>query len=182
MKKFILIASTIACMAPMVWADSLGVYGAYWDPKDADSDIGFGAVVRLPISREMALQLRGSYFEFEERDGDERSTLEVIPLEVGLIYYLAPPQDLRVYIGGGAGYYLMDLEWRTAEERLTPDVDNEFGWYLIGGFDMRITQNVNLFAEAKYTFLEIKRIDGISITGDNKLDGFGINAGLAIRW
>ncbi len=181
MKRIIIAVIAIGMIAQVSFAAGLGIFGSYWDTKDADDEIGFGAKIKLDLTPQMALEVRGSYFEFDERIQGTRSTLEIIPVEAGLMYRLPTGNTSSFYFGGGAGYYLMDAEVRFADNnRENLDVDDEFGWFVAGGLEIPLAVNLGIFAEAKYTWLEMKRVEGLET--DVKLDGFGANAGVIFKW
>ncbi len=182
MKVFTMIL-LIACVtvAP-VWGGGFGVFGSYWDPKDADGDFGFGARLQLFSVSSLGVEVRGSYFEFTESADGDRTTLEVIPLEVALLYTFGKEQPVRAYAGGGAGYYLLDLEWSGPLGTMEPDIDDEVGWFVLGGLSFDLAANVNFFLEAKYTWLDIDEVGGFATTQDDTLDGLGGNVGLKLVW
>lgn len=185
MKTLLKSMVALAFMAQAVSAGYLGLFGAYWDPEDADSEIGFGAKLAFPLSPEFTLQFRGKYFEFEQEGiggPGTRATLEVIPIQAALIYNFQSDSPVRPYIGGGVGYYLFDLEWADQQQVLQPDVDDEVGYFALGGLRFEINPQFSLFAEASYTWVQIKRIAGFRTTGDDTLDGVGFNAGLTLHW
>ncbi len=181
-KKWLTLAVAIGFVTQAALGAGLGVFGSYWDPKDADSEIGFGARLSIPLGPDVSLDLRGRYFEFEESSNGGKATLEVIPIEAALIFQLAYQGPVYPYVGGGGGYYLFDLEWEGPEGRVNPNVDDEFGWFVLGGLQLPLADNISLFGEAKYMWLKIERIAGFETTGDNRLDGFGANVGLLLEW
>lgn len=182
MQKWILTLTALFVFTYQAAAGSLGLFGAYWDPSDADSEIGFGAKLNVLLSPTVALEIRGSYFEFEESTGGTSATLEVIPIEAALLYMFAGDDVIRPYVGGGVGYYLLDLEWSSPAGSMNPDVDDEVGFFAVGGAAFKISDRFSLFAEAKYIWLEMDTIEGMAATGDDDLSGFGANVGLLLRW
>lgn len=167
MKRIIIAVMALGLIAQVSMANGLGLFGAYWDTKDADDEIGYGAKLKLDIAPELSLEIRGSYFEFENGD-----TLEVIPAEVGLVFHVPMGDQLRLYAGGGAGYYFMDMD--------DADVDDEVGFYAVAGIEITVAEGIGLFAEAKHTWLEIEKVDDLD--ADIKLDGIGANVGAIITW
>ncbi len=182
MKALMLALLITTLTAAQAGAGGLGIFASYWDPKDADDEIGFGAKLRFRAAPEFALELRGSYFEFEERDATTRKTLEVIPIEGALLYNLGQGQPTQFYVGGGIGYYLLDLEWEGPTGTVRPSIDDEIGWFVVGGLEVGMSPNISLFIEAKYTWLDIDEIGGMETAQDDTLDGFGANAGLILLW
>ena len=168
----------------MARAGGLGIYGANWSPNDADA--GYGAGAKLQFGDTVALELRGSYFQDLSDDVDSIGLdvdLEVLPLEVGLVIKIPTDSAITPYIGGGGGYYQMEV---TAENILghseTIDIDDEIGWYGVGGLEIAISEGVAIFGEAQYRKVEATAqgddVDEIEEDVEIDLTGIGFNAGL----
>lgn len=182
------------CVFSLLWAvqmagaNGLGVFGAYWDSKDADDTIGGGATVRLALSPEIMIEFAGAYFEFDDEEEGVKGTLEVIPLEVGLLVKFIDDGAFSLYAGGGGGYYLMDSEFSGFGETVSFDIDDEFGYYVTGGMSFRLGPSVSLFGEVRHTWLKAKsgtaKMAGeeVDLDVDIKLTGIGARAGLMLRW
>jgi opacity protein-like surface antigen len=182
MKKTILCATAaLALLAVPAMATDFGLYGAYWDTKDADQALGVGA--KLRVGR--FVELRGTYFSDVTADTDpERFDFEVsaIPLEAGLRFDFAENEAFSPYVGGGVGYYLLD----TSEG----DIDDEVGWYALVGTEFaRQPSGLGFMAEAIYRGIEgtVKEDndgfpDHIHDNVKLNLDGLGVNAGIVWRF
>jgi hypothetical protein len=101
---------------------------------------------------------------------------------------------LTVYAGGGGGYYIMpEFESDVAVPGSgEPDIDpdDEFGFFIVGGAELALSEQVSLFGEAKYTWLEVEELeiddetidlDALGLD-DIEFTGLGINAGLLLLW
>lgn len=183
MKKTILCAAAALAIlaAPAARATDFGVFGAYWDTDEADEALGVGAKLRLG----RFVELRGTYFSDVTADTDpERFDFEVsaIPLEAGLRFDFAEGEAFSPYVGGGAGYYLLD----TSEG----DIDDEVGWYAVLGAEFaRQPSGLGFMAEAIYRGMEATVTEDEDGFPDDirddvaiNLDGLGINAGLVWRF
>jgi opacity protein-like surface antigen len=182
MKRTILFATAVlALLAGPVRASDFSVYGSYWDTQDADNALGAGAKLRLG----RYVELRGTYFSDVTADTDpERFDFEVsaIPLEAGLRFDFAPNEAFTPYVGGGAGYYLLD----TSEG----DIDDEVGWYAVVGAEFaRQPSGLGFMAEAIYRGIEATVKEDSDGFPDHihddvalNLDGLGVNAGIVWRF
>lgn len=155
----------------------LGVFGAYWDTKDADQTYGAGAKLRLGI-----IEFRATYFKDVTADVDpEELDLEIraIPLEAGIVLQFLKNALVSPYVGGGAGYYLLETD--------AGEIDDEVGYYVVGGLD--IGRGVVAFnVEGIYRNFEATVVD----TGDDfpeiedevnfDLSGIGVQAGVIFRF
>ena len=148
---------------------------SYWDTKDADQ--GYGGGVKLDFAR--FLELRASYFSDVTsnnplpRQGDFK--VRVMPLEAGLVFKLAPRERFTPYIGGGAGYYVLDTN--------RGDLDNETGWYGVAGADIKTDHGFGITLEAIYRDMDTTVRDrDDDVTFDDRVDlqlrGIGANVGL----
>lgn len=182
MKKTILFAvAVLAILAGPAAATDFGVFGAYWDTQDADEALGVGAKVRLG----RFVELRGTYFSDVTTDtSPERFDFEVsaIPLEAGLRFDFAEGSAFSPYLGGGAGYYLLD----TTEGQ----IDDEVGFYALVGAEFgQRASGLSFMAEAIYRQMEATVTEDEDGFPDDirddvafQLDGLGVNAGIVWRF
>lgn len=161
---------------------SLAAMGSYWNPDSFEDTIGYGGKL-LMGGKTFGLEVRGSYFDsLQQNDGKGTLDLQVIPVEVGLVLR-AGGQELIPYLGGGASYCF--LEGNTANDE-SFEVDDEVGWYAVGGLELSLGKSTAVFGEAQY-----RKITGTAhddsvedITGDVDIDlsGLVVNVGFAIRF
>lgn len=176
MKKTILFAAAaLALLAGPAAAADFGVYGAFWDTEDADQALGVGG--KLSFGR--IFELRASYFSDVTTDTEpERRDFEIkaLPLEAGLAFKFAQGERFTPYVGGGAGYYLLDTN--------RFDIDDEVGYYAVLGADIKGGTGLGFMVEGIYRNMEATvrgdlddnpRVDD---EVDLQLGGFGVNAGL----
>ena len=98
------------------------------------------------------------------------SDLSIIPIEATGILRLG-----MLYVGAGVGYYFFDAS----------HVDNNFGWYALGGIDIPAGP-VGIFGEVKWTSLSTDVNSGsplapglgVSSKTTLKVDGIGANIGV----
>jgi hypothetical protein len=142
-------------------AHAIGVMASWWSMDDEDQD-GFGGGIRskTQIVPLVAIDTRLSWINFS--DGD----LNVFPIEATGLLKLG-----MLYAGLGGGYYVFDADY---------DVDNAFGWYLVGGIELGVGK-FGLFGEFKYTMLSAD-ITGPFPDDVNsatlEADGIGVNVGV----
>lgn len=173
-------------------AGGLGLFGSYWD-ADGDVGMGGGLKLKMEMAPNIALELRGSYlpeWDFDEDEtGDAMEDFSVIPVEADLVVNFPLGDMLKIYGGAGGGYYVTpefesDVAIPGSDE---PDVDPEdvFGYFALGGVEIALSEQVSLFAEAQYRWVEFDEveIDGEDVDVDDAdLTGFGANAGLLLTW
>ena len=180
MRKTILLIILAAglCALPAAAAETdFTVGGSNWATEDADQALGFGTKLRVGV-----FELRGTYFSDVTADIDpERRDFEIsaIPLEAGLNYHFVEDQRLNPYVGGGAGYYLLDTT--------RGDINDEVGWYAVAGIDIPTNAGIGINVEGIYRGIEAT-VDNVGPGTDVRdnvdlnLDGFGVNAGLVWKF
>ncbi len=191
MKKTLAIALIMGAALQVAVAGNISLFGSYWDAKDMDDPLlGGGLKFDVGINPNLAFQVRASYLEGDvDSEGGLTISLISIPLEVGLKYNFMPQEQLNAYVGGGLGYYMFATGWKGPGIDETESADNEIGFYAVGGVDFQVGERVSLFAEAKYTMVEVKKTDIPSEFGggaveidDGSLDGIGVNVGITFTW
>jgi hypothetical protein len=165
MKRFCVAAMVavlaLAAMAPS--AHAIGIMASWWNMDEANED-GFGVGLRskMQIIPLIAIDTRASWIKFSDAD------LNVYPLEATGIVKLG-----MLYAGIGAGYYIFDAD--------EGDLENNFGWYLVGGIDIGLG-GFGVFGEVKWTMLSAD-IEGVDPDIDDvptslEADGIGFNLGV----
>lgn len=203
MRKSLLIVSLVAlALGAYAAAEPAGVsvggFLSYWDADDADDPaLGLGAKGGFEVMPNVVAEARVSMYQFESKEEGDKMTLDVMPLEVGAVYQLPLADTISVFAGGGVGYYVTSLDADLDIEDDLPgavdfdaESDNAFGYYLIGGGSFQLAENISIFADLKYTFLEVDVTLEADIVGMGhvkesdtaNLDGLAIEGGAAIKF
>ncbi len=182
----------LACALPATATD-FSLYGSYWDTDAAGDAAGGGISLGLPFNDTVAVELRATYFEelsddplanaFDSDDPVfQEKGINVTPLEIG-VRFTFPHENIRPYVAGGAGYYLLDSDFG--------EVEDEVGYYAAVGAAFGNPDRIQFFVEGTYRKMEgtveldpedLDDIDDIDVRdkADFDLDGFGANLG--VRW
>ena len=178
---------------------SLGAYISYWNGADLgefdlDGALGGGVVGRFRLCDFLALETRISgYGAGDTRDVsvqgegyfEHTTTLAVMPLEAGLVACFPLGDTFRLYGGPGAGFYLYDGEFSSEqgprETTIDLDLDDDGGFYVLGGAGIRLARNAEIFFEGKYTWTETKVTNaGGWLAAGEEIDfsGLALSAGM----
>lgn len=180
--SMIAVLMVLGTSMPATAGMDLSLYGAWFTPSDLDSSFGGGVKGDFLFGDSpFAIELRGSYFPEMGRDlrdfieGEDQRILkvEMIPLDLGFNVHFFDNRNL--YLGGGFSYVLLDSN--------IGRLDDEFGWYLAAGLKTgKPGGGFAFFIDGQYRVIEGK-VDGVDFSSfDVGVDGFGINAGIALRF
>ncbi len=182
MKRHLMIAIALlgfGAAAGPANATDLGLHGAYWKTDQADRTFGFGAKLRFSF-----VELRGTYFDDVTADVEPESAdfeIKAYPLEAGIVIQFLKNSMVRPYVGGGAGYYILETS--------VGDIDDEIGYYLVGGADIGAPSSRVAFSiEGIYRNIEGtvrgEFFQDLDLDEDVPLDlsGIGANAGVVFRF
>lgn len=175
-------------------AGGFSIFGAYQDTDALDETFGGGVSIAFPLGRVVDLQFRGTYYEKLDDlgnvfDDDEDvfvdNSIEVIPIEAGLRFNLAPRGAVIPYITAGATYFLLDSD--------IGEIDDEVGYHAGLGLVFGDNEGPAFFVEGLYRGVEgsvevdpqdIGDIGDIDFEDpfDVDLSGFGANAGISFQF
>lgn len=160
---------------------SIGLGGQYWMAKDAkdildeDGLWGGNIILRFQPAPYIGIDLRGggsgawdtdSWHGPDGRKYDETATFMCCPVELGLVLILPIADSFSIYGGGGGGYYYYDIDIRESSHRHGHSyrtewhdhikLEDDWGWYALGGAKINLAPHFALFGEARYTDTETK--------------------------
>lgn len=169
--------------------NGIGIFGSSWDAGDMGTGRGGGIKFSTGLTPYLALEFRGSFIsDFDEND-PVLNDMSVIPIEADLVLRTPPLGDvLTIYAGGGAGYYVFP-EYESAVPAGAsgePDIDpdDEFGYFAVGGIDIKLSKHISVFGEVRYTDVELEQAEIDDVETDFKVDlaGVGYSVGLMVSW
>lgn len=158
MKKLAIVLGLGLLMTVPSWASSVGVGYAYWDSKDAAEDEGIGIKVAFDINESVDLEFRASFFDAFGRVANNALTkLEVTPVDFGFSYHFNREAKAQPYIGGGATYLFTNALFDGGQVPLSggPEVNDEFGFYLVAGVDVSVNELFGVYGEALFRQAEL---------------------------
>ena len=178
MKQGIISAGILALLigaTGQAQAARLGMHGVYSNGADVEeSELGFGGQLEIPLNPILSVELAVTQFSDEwEADGAAR---EQDLTSIGLSAVFRGP------IGPHAeGYMLFGANYNTVDQDISIDppivssngtvigleaeTDDEVGFHIGAGMNFTIAYNMELFAEYRYTFLELEH--EVAITGSS---------------
>jgi len=160
--KRILLAALIALASLSAFSSGAhanqGIFATWWKLDESNDDgFGFGFRSKIQVVPLFSFDTRVSWVKFGESD------MSVYPIEATGMLKLG-----MVYAGAGVGYYFFDSN--------DVDVDNNFGWYAVGGIDLSLG-SFGVFGEAKWTSLSTD-LSNVNVPTSLDADGIGFNLGV----
>lgn len=178
---------------------SLGFGAQYWHAKDMkdllDENGMWGAnlIARIRPSTYFAIDLRaggegvwdGKTYRVDGQKYEQDVTFTCCPFEAGLLLMLPVADAVTFYGGGGVGYYWYDIDVEVSSKHHhhyhrewhdSVDLDDDIGWYAVGGVNLSLARCLSLFGEVRYTDTETNPEDAKSF----KIDCSGIGGQIGI--
>lgn len=165
----------------------IGMAGGYRDYGDFGK--AYGGTVRLwwvPL-KYFGVDFRTGYFEESDSEyGDDgylrRAKYRLMPMEAGLSLILPLGEHFRIHGGGGLGYYSMRAHLSVSSgERAGINTEDGFGEFVCAGAMLEFTEQLWLFAEARWTWLRPDlelHYEGGKHDFDLDASGLGVDVGL----
>ena len=156
------------------------IFGAAWDPSDADVATGFGIRYSFDIKESWALELTATqYFEAEETEiFGEFNQIHAVPLDLGIRYHLGEDDKFRPSIGLAASFIRLRSD--------LGELDDEWGASLSLGARLGNGKGIDWYGEVLYRYVnegEIKRADLVpQALFPVELGGVGVNLGITWSW
>lgn len=185
MKKVLTVASVLALVALPSLAGGIGVSYSGWDTDEAGNDQGGGVKIAFDLGKAVDFEIRAAMLESLGLIGQgEVVKIEATPVDVGLSYGFRPDATVQPFLGGGVTYALLNGK---VDSLATIQIDEEVGYYAVGGLDIGVTERFAVFGEAIY------RDTSAEVTSDGFLNrdfqdygldlgGVGFNVGLMLTW
>lgn len=156
-----------------VWAGSAGVYGSYWDAKEADDSPGGGAKIGFPLAKVLEVEFRATYYPNLVTDViGQRIEVKATPLDGGLRVNFLPSAAVRPFVGAGLSFYVLNTD--------RGEIDNTTGYYGQAGLDFGRAAS-RFFVEALWRKMDTE-VTFMAIGRDVEFDGFAADAGVVWRW
>ena len=221
MKRSLLLTWSLALCASVAMAQhSASVLGAYQAASDGDAGAGGYARYQYDQGPAVAGLSYMAQIGFLTGFGDEASSacacskasakleLDLLAFEAGVFYDFAGMSGWVPYAGAGVGFYVPDVSYDSnvgltgypgisASSSGDADADTAFGAFALAGVEKAISGDWSLFAEIRYTLLEvsIELVDTVTVSGyghslsqrvsaegDFDLSGIGAALGARYRW
>jgi opacity protein-like surface antigen len=189
MKKALMTLGLAVLLAAPAMAGSVGVYGAWWTTDDANDSLGLGGWIDFYLGRGIEIEFRGSHFsDFETvNDLDDRADLRITSYDLGFTYNFGydSANKLNPYLGIGGSLLSAELD-RIDNDKELGTLDDEFGYYAVGGIELPISKYFAFVAEAMYRSAKFEILgNDLGFSGVKQVvdvQGFEGNLGVAFKW
>lgn len=187
MKKLAIVLGLALLMAVPSWAAGIGVGVAHWDTEDADEDQGFGLKVAFGVSESVEVEFRAAFFDaFAQVGNNALFRLEATPVDLGVAYHFNSGGKADPYLGAGGSFVFANAVFDGGQIPVGggPEVNDEFGYYLVLGVDVGVSERFGVFGEVLY------RQAKLNVTANNfgftdfqsDFAGPAATGGVMLRW
>ncbi|MDL1978801.1 MAG: porin family protein [Deltaproteobacteria bacterium] len=180
-----MIGMLLVCVAVTSHAQEMrsraGAHGAYSVGGDIEeSKAGFGAQAELAVNSNFSIELALSRFSDEYNEAGISLEQDLTTIGVSAVYRAALGENVHGYLIGGLDYNIVDMDASIdpavygISMNADVDVDNEVGFHVGAGLNFPLQNNWELFAEYRYTFLELEgdiSVSAMGITESRSLEG-----------
>jgi len=145
MKRFFFVAvclvmSVAVCQAGL----KIGAHGAYTIGGDVEEEeAGAGAQLAVGLGDTFSLELAGSWIEDEVGP----ATIDIFTIALSARLGTDLSDTIGIYGGGGIDFNMFEVDQG-------PDPDDEAGFHACAGFEIPLGDNLELFGEYRYTWVE----------------------------
>ena len=167
----------------------IGAHGAYSIGGDIEkSKAGYGVQTEVALTKNVGVELAASRFsdEYDEEGISLEQDLTTIGLSV--VGRATLVQNLQGFLLAGVDYNIADIDasidpaaFEGIPMTANVDIDDSVGFHLGAGLNMPIQKNWELFAEYRYTFLELEgevSVSGMGITESEDIEKGDYDFGL----
>ncbi len=176
---------------PAAEAGEVAFMLSYWDTEDLGGTGGGGAQFSFRFTRSMMLDFGARYFEELNEDlsdldlPDEidqvfiSSGINATPIDIGIKFKPRKSGGFVFFFGAGVSYYLLDSK--------AADIDDQFGYYGKGGFELGNQRGTRFFAQALYRGVEgTASVSGLDFEFRDEftvdLAGTSLEVGVILAW
>ncbi|UCB47813.1 MAG: outer membrane beta-barrel protein [Deltaproteobacteria bacterium] len=152
----------------------------------------YEGMVTYSFTNSLSLELIGGFTETDlarRRSGvfiAEFGELKQIPVLLNARYVFWPTSEIGIYIGGGVGYYFNDFGLtdigKSAFPGLTVEMDDSFGYQVIGGVEFFLNDKVSINWDARYAWNKVDYVERSSGSTEEQfevdLDAFTFALGI----
>ncbi len=159
-----------------VEAGNIGIGPQVGYQRSGDADAGafmFGAVLRAKLSVAFGVEASINYREDKYKDW----TVRTWPVMLSALFYPFP----QFYAVGGVGWHHSTLDFDPGFQQadLADQTENPFGFHIGGGAEVPLGEQVRLFGDVRYVFLDYKFEDlGDVPLSEMKSNFYIINLGI----
>lgn len=181
----LLLCAVVTSLAQDMKISRVGAHGAYSMGGDIEeSEAGFGAQAEFAINAKFSIEAALSRFSDEDDDMGITIDQDLTTIGVSAVYRTPLVESIHGYLLGGVDYNIVEtdvgIDPAVYGTSVSVDVDaeNETGFHAGAGLNFPLQNNWELFAEYRYTFLELEYDLSASTTTLTASTEFDYNFGL----
>lgn len=159
----LLLCAVVTSLAQDMKISRVGAHGAYSIGGDIEeSEAGFGAQAEFAINAKFSIEAALSRFSDEDDDMGITIDQGLTTIGVSAVYRTPLVESIQGYLLGGVDYNIVEVDMSmdpavyVININFDIDTNNEMGFHAGAGLNFPLQNNWELFAEYRYTLLELE--------------------------
>lgn len=134
--------------------------GVHWRPR---------------LTGALGLEVSAGYERETWVSGDRRIGADHVPVEGSLLFHLFYTRRVQPYLLAGIGYHWVNPHGSGFSDGTPYTAQNLFGLHAGAGVDVRTGENVSVWLDGRWTFLDIDAVKDFGLKSDTVRVAAGVN-------
>jgi len=130
---------------------------------------------RPRLTGALGLEVSAGYEREAWVSGDRRVDADHVPVEGSLIFFLLYTRRVQPYLLAGIGYHWVNPHGNGFSDGQPYSAQNLFGLHAGAGVDVRVGENTSLWADARWTFMDVDAVQDLGLKSDTIRVVAGVN-------
>ncbi len=144
--------------------------------RDTDGVTATGGLHWRPrLTGAVGLEVSAGYERNAWSSGGRRVTADHVPVEGSLLFYFRYTHRTQPYLVAGIGYHWVNPHGAGFSDGSPYVAQNLFGLHAGGGVDFRAGENVSVWLDGRWTFLDIDAVKDLGLKSDTIRISAGVN-------
>jgi len=153
-----------------------GAHAGVATGRDAEGAHAAGGFHWRPrLTGALGLEVSAGYERETWTASGRRVEADHVPVEGSLLFFFFYTRRVQPYLLAGIGYHWVNPHGGSFSDGTPFQAQNLFGLHGGAGFDVRAGENVSVWAEGRWTFLDIDAVKDLGLKSDTIRIAAGVN-------
>jgi opacity protein-like surface antigen len=151
--------------------------GAVYGPDAEGARATAGLHWRPRLTGAFGLELSAGYERLAWVSGGRRVDADHVPVEGSVLFFLLYTRRVQPYLLAGIGYHWVNPHGAGFSDGTPYSSQNLFGVHAGAGIDVRAGDNLSVWLDGRWTFLDIDAVQDLGLKADTVRVAAGVNVG-----